>query len=1282
MSAAVLDDRLPDSGPIHRLIRRTRRLLRSSWVATGAGLTIGLLLGALVVLAGLDLLAPVQPQDWTIFGVEVPIDGIVRLVALLLIVVPVTWALFAGVVRPLCRRLAATHVARRIEQHLPGIHNRLVSCIDLERKDRPPTSPVFHRRLLREALERIRAFRLRWVLDLGSLRTAAIAAFVTTLAFGGTYALASHQLPRAMARLFLPFADLPPVTAVAYDVRPGNADVLREEPIQFQVQVTTVADPADLRLELRGAPGSKAYSFGLQQDRRDPKVWRYEVDGGSLGEGYEHGLKYRVFGGGTWSKEQRIRLVDRPTIEGVSASVYYPDYMGNPGPQPPKDPKELLCPEGGSIEVVVAAKGDVASGEVQLLRRATQRIPEHRHKERAWFPASSSARGEQLRLPVGAQAELTWNWEEHQKQIVHTEPAALGTHRHLFHSDPTGFVVGTGDVLYAYVSIDSDPKNAPAEILLQWHDGKSWDHGAYWGPNVIAPKLKNGPAQRPMGPLPPAGRWVRLEVPARDVGLEGTTLRGMAFVLHNGRCLWGTTGSVKTEEPGVEVVQAFPITRRADGQWAGRFTVAREQLPEGMFPKGMFRPELKNSAGHPNKPREAIQYKALTDNPPSVEVQHQPPTLALSKPQAVPLEIDARDDFCLADIVLQVREKEDDPYREKVIHHLDQPKDRVHLVHSLAEAAALQPGKQLRFAVLARDRKGQTARTPEFIISVEANANAADTQLENYEKAQDQFTKRLVDLMAQQKKVQEQIEKANKDFAPVADKVQAAMDDADRAREKADPKKPPEPVKLDPEVAKKFAQLQAELAKLSQQQLQNANNAEQLNKDLAAAVESAKNLTLLPQEIAREMEATQQAFDQLISKAMNKLGQDMARDAAPNSPQAPNLPGMQQRGDRLQKDLEAMKERLDALSKARQGVRDRLQDALAELKRKLAEEEGKLTASDLEELKNFLNNLRDKMKDMARAQEELRKEMDDGKDLGDIKRKQEDLDRELENLLAQAKKLLNTKRKPKDRPEFPDSPYSPDRDTEKVPPKEEDSTDPLPGKKADKDRKDKKGDKDAKDKEDEEKEDFFMPALGGKKQEVDPRFDKKRRPMKRKPMPGEKPDPSEERDNERDHQRDNERDLDSAEKSLDADQKTLDDILKQLEQSLKNNSSKNSKSPQPSEADQAAEQLRNTLQSEAVRQAMEMASRMRQMAGQRPSQRSQQHNRSPEGNLHGATPERLPPADQKALDQFDAATQAMILRLPPRARADLLQGAKDEGPEGYKVFIENYFKRLGETKRP
>jgi len=65
---------------------------------------------------------------------------------------------------------------------------------------------------------------------------------------------------------------------------------------------------------------------------------------------------------------------------------------------------------------------------------------------------------------------------------------------------------------------------------------------AYWGENLIAWGADGTASQQPMGGLPAAGQWVRLEVPASLVGLEGRTLSGMNFILYNGRATWDYTG--------------------------------------------------------------------------------------------------------------------------------------------------------------------------------------------------------------------------------------------------------------------------------------------------------------------------------------------------------------------------------------------------------------------------------------------------------------------------------------------------------------------------------------------------------------------------------------------------------------------------------------------------------------------------------------------------------------------------------------------------------------------
>jgi hypothetical protein len=151
-------------------------------------------------------------------------------------------------------------------------------------------------------------------------------------------------------------------------------------------------------------------------------------------------------------------------------------------------------------------------------------------------------------LPTGAapggEGE-SWNWVSSNPApqsggVAHQSAAAAGLHQHYFDWAQKTLTVNSGDSLYAYVYLD--PANRPSEIMLQWNDG-SWEHRAYWGEDRITYGANGTAGRRYMGALPAAGQWVRLSVPANQVGLEGKQLRGMAFSVFNGRATWDSAGA-------------------------------------------------------------------------------------------------------------------------------------------------------------------------------------------------------------------------------------------------------------------------------------------------------------------------------------------------------------------------------------------------------------------------------------------------------------------------------------------------------------------------------------------------------------------------------------------------------------------------------------------------------------------------------------------------------------------------------------------------------------------
>jgi hypothetical protein len=176
-----------------------------------------------------------------------------------------------------------------------------------------------------------------------------------------------------------------------------------------------------------------------------------------------------------------------------------------------------------------------------------------------------------------------WNWTSSNPApfsgtTAHQSASASGVHQHYFDGASQTLSVGASDVLYVYVYLD--PANPPSEVMLQWNNG-SWDHRAYWGADNILYGVKGTESRRPVGALPAAGQWARLEVPASQVGLAGSTLKGMAFSAFGGHVIWDAAGkgasSGTTTPPTTPPVTTPPPSSVV---WI------EDSLPTGAIPAG------------------------------------------------------------------------------------------------------------------------------------------------------------------------------------------------------------------------------------------------------------------------------------------------------------------------------------------------------------------------------------------------------------------------------------------------------------------------------------------------------------------------------------------------------------------------------------------------------------------------------------------------------------------------------------------------------------------------
>ena len=152
-------------------------------------------------------------------------------------------------------------------------------------------------------------------------------------------------------------------------------------------------------------------------------------------------------------------------------------------------------------------------------------------------------------FPQGVSAGATggaWTWTANTpapqtgtKALYST--LAAGRHEQFFNHAWQPLALGAGDKFY--IDVYLDPANPPRELVLSFCSN-NWEHRAYWGENLLRYAADNTPAQRRIGALPAAGQWVRLEVPASAVGLEGHSVKGMAITLYDGRATFDQAGKI------------------------------------------------------------------------------------------------------------------------------------------------------------------------------------------------------------------------------------------------------------------------------------------------------------------------------------------------------------------------------------------------------------------------------------------------------------------------------------------------------------------------------------------------------------------------------------------------------------------------------------------------------------------------------------------------------------------------------------------------------------------
>ena len=304
------------------------------------------------------------------------------------------------------------------------------------------------------------------------------------------------------------------------------------------------------------------------------------------------------------------------------------------------DVRRIEAPIDSHLMLAAAVSGDVARGEVLLLKRLVETHDEVQDEEHVWFEDD---------LPADAETNTPWRWS--------TARTYTGLKSFTFgrNHQPFGFVtrlsplhVPAGGIFYLMVWLDAaDP---PGRITLRLrHDNQTRTFD--WGENSTPVAGQPPPVHLSSWPQPM--RWVRLEVPADALGAipNGVKLLGMSLEIDRGQVFFDRPGyltrsSRPVETVHTETVDTLPMQLdEASGRWLGDVPVAVDRLLTVRFHSAL---------GQASADREPLELIATKDQPPSIVVEK--PGLDVVLPAVQPLPISARalDDWGIAAVGIQL----------------------------------------------------------------------------------------------------------------------------------------------------------------------------------------------------------------------------------------------------------------------------------------------------------------------------------------------------------------------------------------------------------------------------------------------------------------------------------------------------------------------------------------------------------------------------------------------------------------------------------------------------
>jgi hypothetical protein len=1236
---------------LKRLVRTTRRRLRWSWLAAGVCLFVGLIAAALVLAVAFDL-AFVLPD----FG---------RWIASAL-AAAIGLAVFASrVMRPTLTRLPSPGVALRIERRTPNMHNRLLTVLDLADRELTDDSATFFDAVVAQTSERVRDFNPSSVVDRASLHRAFRWAIVPTGILAAAVMLWPNFVGVALQRVLQPWADIPPPSLLKFVVQPGDSSALLGDPVSFAVFVEGGA-PEEIRLKFTSASGERTVPI-----KRESEGYRYTI------EKFDEPLAYRIYAGRTWTKAYRVDLVQRPVIESVALRVRPPAYMKDAAVKTIRaEERTVDALEGSEVEAVVQGTGEIAEAEIVRRRERLETKMNLDDRTTRWLVQDG--------VPQGSWEFGNWNWDWSQKfRRTHGEPAQNHETRHGLGINPP-VAIRSDDVFVTSVLVD--PARVPNQILIEMNDGNGWEHRAYWGVNKLNKSgVDRAPANLRLGDVPRSGEWVRLEIPAKAIGVDGRTIRELAFCTFGGAVRWDWLGVASGKSESKTILEPLPAVamKSGDSGWSGRFPV------EGL---SAFHFELRDSGARTNADPDQYRVRILADKPPTARLILPGRDVVMASPSPLDLQAILADDVGLESAELVMTRTRENKRIAKPIWSASRA-TTMERIRPQALLALLdpKPGDEIKYRIRVRDRKGQFGQSDEFKITISPHdGNAIDKKHERFADQRKKLTEKIEKLAKREEKVADKTSEIAKKYEapqpkkqeepkqPDANQPDQKPKDAnkkssepkDQPTDKKDAKtSKPEDAKKDeskqpqPPTNEKFTQEERkQLRELAQEQTKVRNEVNDATRELKQLLSSPEAESASAPEL-RAMDAAAKEMERNASPDAKKAMQDL-NHAAHNDHSVKNAKPAAESTDVAKKDLQRalaamersknanrepespeeaaadaeMQDQQAAADAAEQldAAKEKMERLHSEVKQEQKDQEKLKIAADNAESNDQIRNVDDRQKGLENRAKETLKDVQEA--LGGTPPRDLSNENKMEEGDANAEKQTDG---------MDEKGKQPEGKEEEGPPKGASDKDSVPTPNAD-------GQKQGGDKQGQSKD---GQKEGKEGKDGVPDFESLKQGMSKRGK-GQGKNGKQMKEDLGQRQDMLARDLDKASKALSGKSgemgKTLDDLKKALGDSAKTS---------------------KMLNDPKLQKQLELAEKMQR--GDSKAKKGKSSGKGMSGLADGSIPAR---ATNRGEGETSLTEDLAAMKLQARDREELIQGAKAPTPESYKPFVRDYYNRLSETK--